>query len=136
MKKIIISLFILLSAQSNASALWSVDEIYYLGEILHSSRLDYEGGMKVSFEKPYVSNQKSSQACEIVSYQELVNDFELVVENHLSAYYDDEFDFNEALNLLEENLSLYSDIKKCHSVDGISSYFSLSDEFLASYKLL
>ena len=51
------------SSNAHAGILWSVDEIYHLGEVLHSSRYDYDGGMEISFKRYSYIENKSSLDC-------------------------------------------------------------------------
>lgn len=139
MKNLIIFLFLLISVSFSASAyangayspLWSVDEIYEMGEVLDASRFDYQGGMSVRFQKgsDLVLSQKSQ--CEVVSYQKIIDDFKAVIENHRQVFFDDEFDFDYALLLVEEKLAHYYEIKACGN-----DYYSRSGDYLLSYKLL
>jgi len=123
------------SSNAHAGILWSVDEIYHLGEVLHSSRYDYDKGMEISFKRYLLIENKSSSNCEASNELEIYNDISSAVSNHMSFYYDDEYDFESALSILRNKLSVIEDVKKC-SMAGKKVFFDESNNFIVSYKLL
>ena len=135
-------LFSVIGFANNAQAemLWSVDEIYHLGEVLHSSRYDYEEGMEISFKRYSLlrkeSGIKSEQSeCYEYSVEEIFHDVAKAVRNHRSFYYDEEFDFDSSLKVLSDKLSQIRGVKKCY--EGAKQvFYSDSNEFVVSYKFL
>ena len=136
MKNFILVLSLLFAANISAYPLWSIDEVYNLGEVLHAARYDYEGGMKISFEKDYELAQKSSVECVSGDISEISRDFQSAISNHLRGYYDEEFDLDSAQLILNDELSSYKDIQKCLDSQGHKSFYSNDGELLVSYKLL
>lgn len=134
----------IVSFANNAQAglLWSVDEIYHLGEVLHSSRYDYDHGMEISFKRYLLIESKSYNSkeqnlnCVESSSQEILDDVSKAISNHLGFYYDDEFDFEEAYDVLKERLSSLNAVKKCELSSGKKLFLDASNQFLVSYKLL
>lgn len=127
------------AGNAHAGSLWSVDEIYHLGEVLHSSRYDYDHGMEISFKRySFIDNKSHEQKSNCVesSSQEILEDVSQAISNHLGFYYDDEFEFDEAFEVLQNHLSSLKELKKCELSNGKKLFLDASNQFLVSYKLL
>jgi len=140
MKKLILILSVLFGMNSFGLSLFSNDQAYYLAEILYSARYDYDHGMKINLkEKDYLKEAKIGNACEsmnVVSGGEILELFEQGVQNHVSNYGDDDFNFDGALDSIASELPLHGKVIKCIDSKSVVKDYSLDNEFIVSFKIL
>ena len=132
---LLLSFLMALIGNSQASVLWPVDDLYHLGEVLHSSRYDYDNGIEISLKQfSLLESDKSlnSKDCIPSSSQEILSFVSRAIDNHLSYYSDEEFDFDKAYNSLESILSNIPKIQKCSSLDGKMIFLNESNDFIIS----
>ena len=128
----------MLSLTSKAEALWNVNEIYFLGEYLHSARYDYEGGVYLRFKKGDVELNSakpiSPKDCFPIKGSEIVEVIEESLESYLEVFPDEEFDFYYALDLLQQSLDRVDGLKACRGRRGLHDVYDSNTSFLLSYK--
>ena len=137
MRGFVVILSILLMSQTLAhSKLWSVNEVFEMGEILHSSRYDYDNGIAISFEdnRKISIDSQEVQKCEDALKRDIFAVVAQAAANHLYYIPQEEFNFGSALDEFSDVLKSYESVIRCHSESGSLLYFSNEGEFILSYK--
>lgn len=146
MKALLVLIFVMISNFAMAS-LFQNEKVFFLAEELSSARYDYNHGVDLSLQEkiklnellPNVAPARKSycESFQDSSAAEIIEVVEHAIQIHLDAYADDEFDFDQAVDELANELSSYQNIVKCIDNFGSSKYFDVdSGDFILSYRLL
>lgn len=140
MKFLLVLFSVLFLFEAKADRLWSLSEVYELGEVIYSSRNDFDHGMSISFLASYEElldgkGFSYNGVCVVSSSKEVMDVVKSGVERHLSYYPDEDFDFSHALYVLNNALGDFNKIYKCEAANGKHIFKSGLNEFILSYEI-
>ncbi len=130
MKSVLLLLSLLVSFSASANDLHANFDIYWMSEVIHGARYDYEGGVSFKLKDSY-GEYKSKKACQSISADVILEEVNQAVDLYLSSFGEEEYDLRVGVSELESELSKKNKLEICLN-DEKESYYQADGKFLLS----